>query len=263
MVMTNLVEKYREMKKRGEKVTALTAYDYPTARLLDESGIDVILVGDSLGMVVLGYEDTTLVTLEEMLHHARAVARGVKSALVVGDMPIHTFETPEQAVATAKQFIDAGAQAVKLEGGASHAAHIEAITDAEIPYMAHIGMLPQHVREQGGYKVKGKTQSEAEALIADAKAVEKAGAFSVVLEIVVPEIAKQITNAIGIPTIGIGSGEQCDGQILVTHDLIGLFPWFTPKFVSPEARVADEIRKAARAFIERTRASGLSKRSGG
>ena len=262
MVMTNLVEKYREMKKRGEKVTALTAYDYPTARLLDESGIDIILVGDSLGMVVLGYEDTTRVTLEEMLHHTRAVARGVKSALVVGDMPIHTFETPEQAVATAKQFVDAGAQALKLEGGASHVAHIEAITRAGIPLMAHIGMLPQHVREQGGYKVKGKTQSEAEGLIADAMAVEKAGAFSVVLEIVVPEIAKQITNAIGIPTIGIGSGEQCDGQILVTHDLIGLFPWFTPKFVSPEARVADEIRKAARAFIERTRASEVSNRSG-
>ncbi len=260
--MTNLVEKYREMKKRGEKITALTAYDYPTARLLDESGIDIILVGDSLGMVVLGYEDTTRVTLEEMLHHTRAVARGVKSALVVGDMPIHTFETPEQAVATAKQFVDAGAQALKLEGGASHVAHIEAITRAGIPFMAHIGMLPQHVREQGGYKVKGKTQSEAEGLIADAMAVEKAGAFSVVLEIVVPEIAKQITNAIGIPTIGIGSGEQCDGQILVTHDLIGLFPWFTPKFVSPEARVADEIRKAARAFIERTRASEVSNRSG-
>lgn len=260
--MTNLVEKYREMKKRGEKVTALTAYDYPTARLLDETGIDIILVGDSLGMVVLGYEDTTSVTLEEMLHHTRAVARGVKSALVVGDMPIHTFETPAQAVSTAKQFVDAGAQAVKLEGGVSHVAHIEAITGAGIPYMAHIGMLPQHVREQGGYKVKGKTQSEAEALIADARAVEKAGAFSVVLEIVVAETAKQITNAIGIPSIGIGSGEHCDGQILVTHDLIGLFPWFTPKFVSPEARVAEEIRKAVRAFIERTRGPApLSKRS--
>jgi 3-methyl-2-oxobutanoate hydroxymethyltransferase len=261
--MTNLVEKYREMKKRGEKITALTAYDYPTARLLDESGIDIILVGDSLGMVVLGYEDTTRVTLEEMLHHTRAVARGVKSALVVGDMPIHTFETPDQAVATAKRFVDAGAQGVKLEGGVSHIAHIQAITRAGIPYMAHIGMLPQQVREQGGYRVKGKTQSEAEALIADARAVEKAGAFSVVLEIVVPEIAKQITNGISIPTIGIGSGEQCDGQILVTHDLIGLFPWFTPKFVSPEARVADEIRKATRAFIERTRgASAVSKRVG-
>jgi len=261
--MTNLVEKYREMKKRGEKVTALTAYDYPTARLLDESGIDIILVGDSLGMVVLGYEDTTSVSLDEMLHHTRAVARGVKSALVVGDMPIHTFATPAQAVATAKQFIDAGAQAVKLEGGVSHAAHIQAIRRVGIPYMAHIGMLPQQVREQGGYRVKGKTQSEAEALIADARAVEKAGAFSVVLEIVVPEIAKQITNGISIPTIGIGSGEQCDGQILVTHDLIGLFPWFTPKFVSPEARVADEIRRAARAFIERTRgANAVSKRVG-
>ena len=261
--MTNLVEKYREMKKRGEKVSALTAYDYPTARLLDESGIDIILVGDSLGMVVLGYEDTTSVSLDEMLHHTRAVARGVKSALVVGDMPIHTFATPAQAVATAKQFIDAGAEAVKLEGGVSHIAHIQAITRVGIPYMAHIGMLPQQVREQGGYKVKGKTQSEAEALIADARAVEKAGAFSVVLEIVVPEIAKQITNGISIPTIGIGSGEQCDGQILVTHDLIGLFPWFTPKFVSPEARVADEIRRAARAFIERTRgASAVSKRVG-
>src|SRR5207302_9405233 len=138
MVMTNLVEKYREMKKRGEKVTALTAYDYPTARLLDESGIGIILVGDSLGMVVLGYEDTTRVTLDEMLHHTRAVARGVKSALVVGDMPIHTFATPAQAVATAKQFIDAGAQAVKLEGGVSHAEHIEALNDAGIPYLVDL-----------------------------------------------------------------------------------------------------------------------------
>src|SRR5437868_3895074 len=145
MVMTNLVEKYREMKKRGEKITALTAYDYPTARLLDESGIDIILVGDSLGMVVLGYEDTTQVTLEEMLHHTRAAARGVKEALVVGDMPIHTFETPDEAVATARKFVEAGAQAVKLEGGVSHVAHIEAITRAGIPFMAHIGMLPQQV----------------------------------------------------------------------------------------------------------------------
>jgi len=253
MVPDHISDKFREMKKSGQKITALTAYDYPTARLLDESGIDIILVGDSLGMVVLGYEDTTRVTLDEMLHHTRAVARGVKHALVIGDMPIHTYGTPEQAVATANQFVDAGAQAVKLEGGAGHVGQIEAITRAGIPYMAHIGMLPQHVREQGGYKVKGKTQLEGEALIADARAVERAGAFSVVLEIVVPDIAKQITNAIGIPTIGIGSGEYCDGQILVTHDLIGLFPWFTPKFVSPQARVADEIRQAARTFIERTR----------
>ena len=241
------------MKRRGERITALTAYDYPTARLLDESGIDIILVGDSLGMVVLGYPDTTRVTLEEMLHHTRAAARGVKQALLVADMPIHTYDTPEQAVKTAKQFIEVGAQAVKLEGGANRIAEIEAITKAGIPFMAHIGMLPQSVRDEGGYKVKGRTQSEADALIADAQAVEKAGAFSVVLEIVVADIAKQITKAIGIPTIGIGSGEHCDGQILVTHDLIGLFPWFTPKFVSPAARVADEIRRAATAFIERTR----------
>jgi len=255
-------EKFREMKKRGEKITALTAYDYPTARLLDESGIDIILVGDSLGMVVLGYDDTTRVTLDEMLHHTRAVARGVKRALLVADMPIHTFATPQQAVATAKRFVDVGAQAVKLEGGVSHVPQIEAITRAGIPFMAHIGMLPQSVREEGGYKVKGRTQSEAEALIADARAVEKAGAFSMVLEIVVADIAKRITDGVDIPTIGIGSGEYCDGQILVTHDLIGLFPWFTPKFVSPEARVADEIRKAAQAFIERTRAHrAMSNRS--
>jgi 3-methyl-2-oxobutanoate hydroxymethyltransferase len=244
---------FREMKRRGEKITALTAYDYPTARLLDESGIDIILVGDSVGMVVLGYEDTTQVTLDAMLHHTRAVARGVKHALLVVDLPIGTYDTPEQALATAKQLVDAGAQAVKLEGGTSHVAQIEAITRAGLPFMAHIGMLPQSVREEGGYKVKGRTQAEAEALIHDAKAVEKAGAFSVVLEIVVPDLAKRITEAVQIPTIGIGSGEHCDGQILVTHDLIGLFPWFTPKFVSPEARVADEIRRAATAFIERTR----------
>lgn len=251
------MEKFREMKRRGEKITALTAYDYPTARLLDESGIDIILVGDSVGMVVLGYEDTTSVTLDEMLHHTRAVARAVKRALLVVDLPINTYDTPEQAVATAKRLVDVGAQAVKLEGGVSHVPQIEAITRAGIPLMAHIGMLPQSVREEGGYKLKGRTQVEAEALIHDAQAVEKAGAFSVVLEIVAKDTAVQVTNAIGIPTIGIGSGEHCDGQILVTHDLIGLFPWFTPKFVSPEARVADEIRKAARAFIERTRATGV------
>jgi 3-methyl-2-oxobutanoate hydroxymethyltransferase len=261
--MLDPIDKFRGMKRRGEKITALTAYDYPTARLLDESGIDIILVGDSLGMVVLGYPDTTRVTLDEMLYHTRAVARGVKRALLVADMPIHTYDTPEQAVKTAKQFVDVGAQAVKLEGGASRVPQIEAITQAGIPFMAHIGMLPQRVREEGGYKVKGRTQSEAEALIADSRAVEKAGAFSVVLEIVVADIAKQITNAIGIPTIGIGSGEHCDGQILVTHDLIGLFPWFTPKFVSPEARVADEIRRAATAFIERTRSGNALPNSAG
>jgi 3-methyl-2-oxobutanoate hydroxymethyltransferase len=247
------MKNFREMKRRGEKITALTAYDYPTARLLDESGIDVILVGDSLGMVVLGYEDTTRVTLPEILHHTRAVARAVKRALLVADLPIHTYDTPEQAVATARELVAAGAQAVKLEGGVTHARRIEAIVQAGIPLMAHIGMLPQSVREEGGYKLKGRTQSEIEQLIQDAHAVEKAGAFAVVLEIIMAETAKQITEAIGIPTIGIGSGNHCDGQILVTHDLIGLFPWFTPKFVSPAARVADQIRQATISFIERTR----------
>jgi len=253
---------FRQMKQSGEKITALTAYDYPTARLLDETGIDIILVGDSVGMVVLGYEDTTSVTLEEMLHHTRAVARGVRQALLVSDMPIHTYNTPEQALQTARKFVSAGARAVKLEGGADRIAQIKAITTAGIPFMAHIGMLPQNVREQGGYRIKGRTQAEAEALLADARAVEAAGAFSVVLEIVLADVARQITNAISIPTIGIGSGEHCDGQILVTHDLIGLFPWFTPKFVSPEARVADEIRTAARAFIERTRRSRMQQTRG-
>lgn len=255
--MFDPIDKFRRMKQGGEKITALTAYDYPTARLLDESGIDIILVGDSVGMVVLGYEDTTHVTLEEMLHHTRAVARGAKRALLIADMSIHTYDTPEQALATARKFVEAGAQGVKLEGGVSRVAQIEAITSAGIPFMAHIGMLPQSVREEGGYKIKGRTHAEAEALLADARAVEKAGAFSVVLEIVMADLAKQITHAIDIPTIGIGSGEHCDGQILVTHDLIGLFPWFTPKFVSPQAQVADEIRRATQAFIARTRGTGI------
>lgn len=247
------MQNFREAKRRGERITALTAYDYPTARLLDESGIDIILVGDSLGMVVLGYEDTTQVTLAEMVHHTRAVARGVKRAALVSDLPIHTYDTPSQAVATARALVEAGAQAVKLEGGVSHVPQIDAIVAEGIPVMGHIGMLPQSVREEGGYKVKGRTQAEAEALVRDGEAVEQAGVFAVVLEIVNPEAARQITGALKIPTIGIGSGDHCDGQILVTHDLIGLFPWFTPKFVSPEARVADEIRKAVQIFIERTK----------
>ena len=251
------MQDFRELKRRGEKITALTAYDYPTARLLDESGIEIILVGDSLGMVVLGYEDTTEVTLDEMVHHTRAAARGVKRALLIGDLPIHTYENPAQAVGSARALMDAGAHAVKLEGGASHVARIKAIIAEGIPVMGHIGMLPQSVREEGGYKVKGRTPTEADALLADALAVEKAGAFAVVLEIVAAETARRITQALAIPTIGIGSGSHCDGQILVTHDLIGLFPWFTPKFVSPEARVADDIRRAAQAFIRRTKSAQI------
>lgn len=253
MVASDAMEDFREKKRRGERITSLTAYDYPTARLLDESGIDIILVGDSLGMVVLGYEDTTEVTLEVMVHHTRAVARAVKRALLVADLPIHSYDNPEQALASARALVAAGAQAVKLEGGASHVAQIEAIVRSGIPLMGHIGMLPQSVRVEGGYKLKGRTPAEAEVLLRDARAVQAAGAFSVVLEIVAAETARQISQAIEIPTIGIGSGEGCDGQILVTHDLIGLFPWFTPKFVRREADVAGEIRKATAAFIERTR----------
>jgi 3-methyl-2-oxobutanoate hydroxymethyltransferase len=247
------MEDFRARKSRGERITALTAYDYPTARLLDESGIDIILVGDSLGMVVLGYEDTTEVTFEEMLHHTRAAARGVERALLVADLSIGTYNTPEEAVANARRLVEAGAQAVKLEGGASHVAQIEAIVRENIPLMAHIGMLPQNVRLEGGYKVKGRGPEAAERLIEDARAVQAAGAFSVVLEIVAAETARQITEAIDMPTIGIGSGEHCDGQILVTHDLIGLYPWFTPKFVSPVVQVAEEVRRAARIFADRTR----------
>ncbi|MEY2492399.1 MAG: 3-methyl-2-oxobutanoate hydroxymethyltransferase [Verrucomicrobiota bacterium] len=241
------------MKQRGDRIAALTAYDYPTARLLDESGLDIILVGDSVGMVVLGYEDTTSVTLDEMLHHTRAVRRGVKRALLVADMPIHTYDTPDQAVQTARALVNAGAEAVKLEGGVTHIRQIEAIVRADIPFMAHIGMLPQSVRQEGGYKVKGRSQEQADALLRDARAVEAAGAFSIVLEIVAAETARMISASVEIPTIGIGSGNGCDGEILVTHDLIGLFPWFIPKFVAPQAHVAEQIRTAARAFVERTR----------
>ncbi len=242
------------MKERGEKIAMLTAYDYPTARLLEESGIDLLLVGDSLGMVVLGYPDTTHVTLDEMIHHTRAVARGTQRVPILADLPIATYDTPWQAVESARRLIEAGAHAVKLEGGASHVPQIEALVAAQIDVMAHIGMMPQSVQIEGGYKIKGKTEPEAARLLADAVAVEKAGAFGLLLELVVPAVARHITEAIRIPTIGIGAGTACDGQVLVTHDLIGLFPWFTPKFVTQRARIADDIRSAASAYISTTKA---------
>jgi len=229
----------------------LTAYDYPLARLLDESGIDIILVGDSLGMVVLGYPNTTLVTMEDMVHHTGAVARGTTNALVVADLPFQAYDNAEQAVANAGRLVEAGAQAVKLEGALD--AQIAAITAAGIPVMAHLGMLPQQVIEEGGYKIKGRSEDEAALLIEQARLVEKAGAFSVVLELVTPEAAQRITSAISIPTIGIGSGAGCDGQVLVTHDLTGMFPWFKPKFVTRRADVASEIRNAVAAYIAETK----------
>jgi len=244
------------LKRRGEKLAVLTAYDYPTARLLDESGLDILLVGDSLGMVVLGFPDTTHVTMEHMLHHTAAVARGVQRALLVADLPFASYDTPGQATANARRLVAAGAHAVKLEGGASHAERIAAIVADGIPVMAHLGMLPQSVREEGGYKIKGKTPEAAAALLTDAHAVENAGAFAVVLELVQADAAQRISTALRIPTIGIGSGPACDGQVLVTHDLIGFFPWFTPKFARQHAQVAASIREAATAFLRETKSAG-------
>ena len=235
-------EDIRAMK--GGKIAALTAYDYPMAKLLDEAGVPMLLVGDSLGMVVLGYPDTTLVTMEDIEHHLRAAARAKPRALLAADLPIGSYDTVASAVANARRLVAAGAEAVKAEGGRAILPQVQAILAAGIPYCGHLGMLPQHVREEGGYKIKGKTESEREALLADAKALADAGAFAVVLEIVTPAVAKELTAHISIPTIGIGSGPDCDGQILVTHDLLGLFPWYTPKFAKPKLNAAVQMRAA-------------------
>ena len=243
------VEKIRAMKGSGEKIAVLTAYDYPLARMLDECGVDVLLVGDSLGMVVLGYPDTTQVTMEAMIHHCHAVARGAKHGLIVCDLPFGSYQNPAMAVENSKRLIAAGAHTVKLEGGVVHEPEIAAITAAGIPVMGHIGMLPQSVKTEGGYKIKGRTEPEAEALLADAKAIERAGAFAVVMELVEPALAQKITASIAIPTIGIGSGAGCDGQVLVIHDVIGLFPWFKPKFVTRKAHVSKDIQAAVTDYI--------------
>jgi len=232
------------MKARGEKIAALTAYDFPMAKLLDECGVPFLLVGDSLGMVVLGYPDTTHVTMQEMEHHTRAAARAQTRALLGADMPFKSYETPESAVANARQLVAAGAEFVKAEGGREILPQVTAILAAGIPFCGHLGMLPQHVLEEGGYRVKGKKEAEHQALIEDAKALAGAGAFAIVLELVTPPVAKEITEAVSAPTIGIGSGPDCDGQILVTHDLTGSFPWFTPRFVKPRANCAAEFKLA-------------------
>ena len=243
----------RGSKARHRPIAPLTAYDYPTAKLLEEVGIDLLLVGDSLGMLVLGYPDTTQVKLEDVIHHTRAVARGTSSALLVADLPIHSYDNADLAVASSKRLIEAGAQAVKLEGGEACSAQIRAITAAGIPFVGHIGMLPQHVLEEGGYRIKGRTAEQRKALLNDASAVEEKGGFAIVLELIDPPVAAEITRTISIPTIGIGSGGECDGQILVFHDLVGYFPWFKPKHVKAESDVAGEIRKAAHAYIKRLR----------
>jgi 3-methyl-2-oxobutanoate hydroxymethyltransferase len=238
----------RAMKGRGEKIPALTAYDFPMAKLLDESGVPLLLVGDSLGMVVLGYPDTTHVTMAEMLHHTRAAARAKTRALIGADLPFKAYETPEAALANARQLVAAGAEFIKAEGGREILPQVQAILAAGIPFCGHLGMLPQRVLEEGGYRIKGKKDDEHQALIDDAKALAEAGAFAIVLELVTPPVAREISAQIPIPTIGIGSGPDCDGQILVTHDLVGTFPWFTPRFVKPRANCAAEIKSAVAAW---------------
>lgn len=230
--------------KGRRRIPALTAYDYPLTRLLDEAGVPLILVGDSLGMVVLGHPDTTTVTLADMAHHTRAAARANPRGLLAADLPAGTYPDPATAVASAKSLVAAGAEAVKAEGGRAIAPQVEAIIRAGIPFLGHLGMLPQHVREEGGYRIKGKVESEREALLADARFLADAGAFAVVLELVTPPVAKEITQAVVVPTIGIGSGPDCDGQILVTHDLVGTFPWFTPRFVKPKVQAFAQIKTA-------------------
>lgn len=233
------------MKQRGEKIPSLTAYDYPTTKLLDEAGVPLILVGDSLGMVVLGYPDTTRVTMADMEHHVRAAARAKPRALLAADLPYQSC-----TLENARRLVAAGAEAVKGEGGRAILDQVRAIIAAGIPFLGHLGMLPQSVVIEGGYRIKGKTDVERENLLADAKALEAAGAFAIVLELVVPSVAKEISQSLRIPTIGIGSGADCDGQILVTHDLLGMFPWFTPKFVQPRMDAAKQIKAAVAAWKE-------------
>ena len=242
------VAEIRAMKSRGAKIAALTAYDFPMTKLLDEAGLPIIFVGDSLGMVTLGYPNTTHVTMADMEHHVRAGARAKPNALLGADLPFKSYETIPDAVANAKKLIVAGAEFVKAEGGKEILPQIEAIVAEKIPAMGHLGMLPQHVLEEGGYKIKGKLEAEHQRLLEDAKLLEAAGVFAIVLELVTPPVAKEITETVSIPTIGIGSGENCDGQILVTNDLIGAFPWFTPRFVKPRANCAAEIKSAVAAW---------------
>ena len=239
----------RAMKQRGEKIASLTVYDYPITKLLDETGVPLLLVGDSLGMVVLGYPDTTHVTMAEMEHHVRAAARAQPRSLLAADLPFRSYETPADAVTHARRLVAAGAEAVKAEGGRSILEPVRAIVADGIPFIGHLGMLPQHVLEEGGYHIKGKTDAERDALLADARALADAGAFAIVLELVAPPVSKAITASVPVPTIGIGSGPDCDGQILVTPDLVGTFPWFTPRFVKPRLNAAKQMRAAITAWM--------------
>jgi 3-methyl-2-oxobutanoate hydroxymethyltransferase len=242
----------RQMKQAGEKIAVLTAYDYPFARLMDGEGIDVILVGDSAGSVVAGYDTTLPVTMDEMIYHTKAVVRGSEQAMIVADMPFLSYQTDlRDARLNAGRFIkEAGANAVKLEGGENAASAIRAIVGMDVPVMAHIGLTPQSVHRMGGYKVQGRDEAQACQLMADAKAVEEAGAFAVVLEGIPAPLAKEITAALSIPTIGIGAGVNCDGQVLVIHDILGLCEKYSPKFVKKYADVSGTIRQGINSYIK-------------
>lgn len=249
--MKNTTTSIMQMKNSRHKISMLTAYDYTTARLLDEAGVNTILVGDSLGNVILGYEDTISVTVEDMIHHSAAVARGAKNALVVTDLPFMSYQTSVyDAVVNAGRLMKEGrAGAVKLEGGKEVCPQIKAIVSAGIPVVAHLGLTPQSINTFGGFKVQGKTEAAAKKLIEDAKAVEEAGAFLLVLECVPAKLAKLVTESINIPTIGIGAGAGCDGQVLVIYDMLGMFSDFKPKFVKHFANAGDVIREAVKTYI--------------
>ncbi len=249
--MKNTVSTLRQQKLDGDKITMLTAYDYSTAKLMDESGVNALLIGDSLGMVMLGYEDTLSVTMEDMIHHTAAVARGAKDALVVADMPFMSYQTSVyDAVVNAGRLMKEGrCHAVKLEGGAAVCPQIKAITEASIPVVAHIGLTPQSVNAFGGFKVQGKSEEDARRLLEEAKAVEAAGAFAVVLECVPAKLAQLITESISIPTIGIGAGAGCDGQVLVYQDMLALFSDFKPKFVKHFANAGEVMKQGFADYI--------------
>ena len=246
----------KEMKRNSEKIAMLTAYDYATAKLMDEVGVPLLLVGDSLGMVILGYESTIPVTMEEMLHHTKAVVRGTKRALVIGDMPFMTYHTSiSDALHNAGRFIqEGGAQAVKLEGGEPMAEAVHRVVECGIPVMGHIGLTPQSIHQLGGFKVQGKTQEAAIRLLKDAQALEKAGAFAIVLESIPAPLARIITEKVGVPTIGIGAGPWCDGQVQVVSDLLGLFTDFVPKHAKQYARLFETIKGAVVDYVAEVQA---------
>jgi 3-methyl-2-oxobutanoate hydroxymethyltransferase len=250
MKMRVSINTIKEMKSKQEKIVMLTAYDYSTAKLVDEAGIPLILVGDSLGMVMLGYESTIPVTMDEMIHHTKAVVRGTKQALIVGDMPFMTYYNTADALRNAARFIqEGGAQTVKLEGGVTVAETVKRIVECGIPVMGHIGLTPQSVNQLGGHSVQGKTPEAAERLLKDARALEQAGAFAVVLELVPAPLAKLITQKISIPTIGIGAGPDCDGQVQVINDMLGLFSDFVPRHAKQFAKLAGEIKIALDDYV--------------